>query len=81
MSIARAGRQVLKVRRTLMSYGPEEIFSRERSRGTGPRATGQEVQARHAPVLAQASPNYSGGPDAFQYSPALQGRIITETEL
>ena len=39
--------------------GPEEMFSRMRSRGTGPRATGQEEVLSPCPVREQVLPNYS----------------------
>ena len=48
MSIEYADLQILKVLHVRRCYrhagpkGPEEVFSRERSRGTGPRATGPE---------------------------------------
>ena len=39
--------------------GPEEMFSRERSRGTGPRATGPEGVLSPCAVREQVLPNYS----------------------
>ena len=39
--------------------GPEEMFSRMRSRGTGPRATGQEEVLSPCPVRERVLPNYS----------------------